>query len=135
MAKTCGRATCIGSDAGGVLPGAGVGTELLFNVEAQARRIGSGSRFIDEPINVIGAAGGEGGARVERAYRIDGATDCAAQIRLCSIGDTTAHIIADGGGLAIGVRLADELPQCVIGIGPSTHVRIDQSDLAASKIM
>jgi hypothetical protein len=75
MAKTCGRATCIGSDVGGVLPGAEVGTELLFNVEAQARRIGSGSRFIDEQINAIGAADGEGGARVERAYRIDGATD------------------------------------------------------------
>jgi hypothetical protein len=50
MAKTCGGAACIGSDAGGVLPGAGVGAELFFNVEAQARCIGSGSRFIDEPI-------------------------------------------------------------------------------------
>ena len=70
MGKTCGGAACIGSDAGGVLPGAGVGAELFFNVEAQARCIGSGSRFIDEPINAIGAAGGEAGGRVERAHRI-----------------------------------------------------------------
>jgi hypothetical protein len=75
MAQTCGCTAWVESDAGGVLPDAGLGSWLFFQVEAQARCAGCGSEFIGEPINAIGAAGGEGGARVGATHRIEVGTD------------------------------------------------------------